>query len=392
MPESHHPFRYPLFPRPNAETESECLSLLGQLIFANTVALPKLPSLAPVPLCPPLVCILPWLIHRCHSLGLHFESSFLAPADWPIWLESAALRSFRQQRCLAEIMHNAQAQSLPLLLIKGAALANIYPNPLLRSFADLDVATTPTRYQQTEWLLLETGWKKLRPTHKGSLWIHPLRINLDLQIISNRRGRIIWQTSQPLNQEFPCIRQPHPSASLVLALLHNAGRGWKKTWRDLLDCFLLLQQHPEVVSGVEPYLLNQAERDAAYGLLAVLKRMTNHLDLIGLLPQPTPMAESYREFHQALLLDIFPSSIYGILQAYAKYPAPFIRCWDGMSSLLSVKGRNHSGLDEWYADALFQGTNRRLILGKLVHQGNESGPLRSFLKQQAFFPPIESLV
>ena len=392
MPDPYHPFRYPLFPRPNGEEESEYLAQLGRLIFSTGQVSSLLPHGSSVPLYPPLVCILPWLMDRCHFSGLEFDQSFLAPEDWPSWMESTALRSFRQQRCLAEIMQSAQAQSLPLLLFKGAALANVYPNPLLRSFADIDVATLPERMQQTEWLLLETGWKKLRPTPKGSLWIHPLRINLDLQVISNRRGRRIWKSSRPMDQEFPCIRQPHPTASLALALLHNTGRGWKKTWRDLLDCFLLIQQHPKIISELDSYLLNQPERDAAYGLLGVLQELTNHPKLLEELPEPTPLSVSYRNFHQALLLDVFPSSMYGILEAYAKYPAICIRLWDWMSSVAPKSGSNHSGFDEWYADALFQGTNRRLVLGKLVHQGIEGVRLRSILKQQTRFPSLESLV
>lgn len=161
------------------------------------------------------------------------------------YYQNASVNHIRQQE-LKRIGHNFSGRDIPILVLKGAALATtIYEDPALRFMGDLDIAVPPQQasealtllqadgYQpiealadnRTMTLLHEKGWHVgLRRFVWGKqidLEFHwPLRQSVLLNQAITLDVQQLWQTAIPLDQAAN-LWQPAPPLMLLHLCLHT---------------------------------------------------------------------------------------------------------------------------------------------------------------------------
>lgn len=142
-------------------------SFLSSLITPQAVELPEVDAAA----------LAPWLIR--HELGplayVRWQGQWpqLGQRLQPDWYAAAAENQLHQEN-LAQILAACVRQQLPVILLKGCALAQtVYPDPACRPMSDIDLWVAPERMAEAAAFMPSLGFtnreKEERPTSLQAL-------------------------------------------------------------------------------------------------------------------------------------------------------------------------------------------------------------------------------
>ena len=185
---------------------------------------------------------LPWLVARCQQAGIEVPE----PVNGRLQTISTASRE-RTRLMLAactEIVAAFRQVGIEVMLLKGAALSALYyPDPLLRTLADLDLLIKPKDLAASQDIMLnQLGYRYysrsaedevyLRGERKQNIWapdnVHPVEIHFALREeyagIGFELAEIMWQESgeRPYWQE-TTARIPHLPSLLLHVCAHTSS-------------------------------------------------------------------------------------------------------------------------------------------------------------------------
>lgn len=277
----------PRIPEPlSPDRERQCLRVLGilsrpvlssrhgellkrELHSADWRPLPRLPSTR---------MIEPLFRHHAAATGIPFHRLFADDRSSRAATHSVAnapgvvpdLAAYRRQALLGEVLAAFRNAGIgPVVLIKGAALAPLYPTPALRLMCDFDlVLPAGSRGPAASAVLRRLGWN--RHLYDGSeVWSHPSGLMIDIHIAESGFGREAFDRAEP----HPCfgdtpdsahVLWPRPAHHLVLIALHTARNGGGRLWRDVCDAQALLAHTAAPAAG----MANTTAADEALSIAA----------------------------------------------------------------------------------------------------------------------------
>jgi hypothetical protein len=190
------------------------------------------------------------------SLVFSRQSSGTRKQEW----ERTAVADIRRRgivRALLERM--AEAGVGRVMLIKGAALAPLYPSSALRRMSDIDFAVGKRDVPAVERILAALGCTPHR-FENARIWRHPSGLLMDIHIPGNAWSLGVFDRAEP-HACFPGLNRvchPRPADHLLLVAFHAARNAGSRLWRDVCDAQLLLP------------CIAEAERVQLAGLLADL--------------------------------------------------------------------------------------------------------------------------
>lgn len=218
----------------------------------------------------------PLLVHNAIQSGADgarlFGDSPAAPCLPRASYRSLATNYYLRRKALTDLFEAMAAAGIArLLLIKGAALAPLYPSPALRDMEDVDLVVEASDLPRAAEALRAQGW-----THRPSSWAHPGGCLLDLQRADSLRGGgAILDRAQPhptFGARLPVLL-PRPADHLVLLALHAARHRGLRIWREMCDAQLLLDNGRR--AGVAREALDIATACGAAPASAALLRLLN---------------------------------------------------------------------------------------------------------------------
>jgi hypothetical protein len=127
-------------------------------------------------------------------------------------------------RVLAEILDAFQVAGIPILVLKGAALAYlVYPEPGLRPMRDVDVLVSPAQVRQAQALLGELGFNAPPPSHTlpakhllaAKRWGEGLQVTVELH-------HNLYANSSP-NTELEALRSAAMPLTIEGVTAHTLG-------------------------------------------------------------------------------------------------------------------------------------------------------------------------
>jgi hypothetical protein len=157
------------------------------------------------------------------------------------------LRALLSERGIGQVIPLLQARGIDPLLVKGWAMARLYPEPGMRPYGDLDLCVRPECYEAAAaalqerkpdetWVELHAGYPKLFDRTIGDLYARSQRVCLgEVQV------------------RIPCL-EDHLRLLCLHLLLHGA---WRPLW--LCDIALVVENRPadfdwdRVLAGRHPY-------------------------------------------------------------------------------------------------------------------------------------------
>lgn len=154
-----------------------------------------------------------------------------------------ALQAALAERDLATLVALLQSRAIEPLLIKGWAVARLYPEPGLRPYGDIDLCLRPHQVERAQALVQREYRGRTRvDLHAGA----PRYFDHDIETL--------FSSARRLRLEGVSIRVPSPEQHLRLLCLHFLGHGaWRAVW--LVDIALLMEHHaadfswPRVLEG-----------------------------------------------------------------------------------------------------------------------------------------------
>ncbi|MGE0355027.1 MAG: nucleotidyltransferase family protein [Gemmatimonadales bacterium] len=112
--------------------------------------------------------IWPWLLHRIEKSGSTGVLPDALQADLHRTRRNTALLHLQQQAALRRIATAFAGADIPVLVLKGMALAHlVYPVPSLRPMSDVDLWVHPEDLPRADSVLKETGFRYPERTHDG---------------------------------------------------------------------------------------------------------------------------------------------------------------------------------------------------------------------------------
>jgi hypothetical protein len=272
--------RAPLGPLPQAEARRfrRTIGLLArtQLDRRHLARLRTLianPVWQPLPRIAPILAIEPLIAHHAAHLAVPFghlldrrSGGVRAPMpDFAQLARNDALRRAALADFLAHCQHTAAG---PILLVKGAALAPLWPSPALRTMEDLDAVIQHSQQPAVLQALARGRW---RSSPIG--WLHPSGVVLDLQLATTPLARELLRGASPHPTLPPPATLPTHHAHLVLIALHATRHGGLRIWRDLVDVQFLLESADDALDPSRALQLASAHHAAEP--LAALFRLVN---------------------------------------------------------------------------------------------------------------------
>jgi hypothetical protein len=117
-------------------------------------------------------------------------------------LTAGRARHLVMTRALAAVLARLEADGIPTLTLKGLALAEtVYPDPVLRPFADLDVLVRPEDRRRADAALLALGHRRVADAHTwefdvehdgATLYAGPDGVHVDLHWALVTEPRYAW--------------------------------------------------------------------------------------------------------------------------------------------------------------------------------------------------------
>ncbi|MBX3730906.1 MAG: nucleotidyltransferase family protein [Candidatus Sumerlaeia bacterium] len=238
----------PLGPLPPAEAR-RFRRTIGQLArpdlaprhLARLRTLLASPAWQPLPRIAPTLAIEPLLAHHAVQLGVGFDRLLdrragdvrAAVPDFAQLARNDALR----RAALGDLLADCQrAATGPILLVKGAALAPLWPSPALRTMEDLDAVIQPPQQSAVLRALARGRW---RSSPIG--WVHRNGVVLDLQVATTPLARELIRSAAPHPSLPAPAMLPDHAAHLVLIALHTMRHGGLRIWRDLVDIQFMVE-------------------------------------------------------------------------------------------------------------------------------------------------------
>jgi hypothetical protein len=262
---------------------------------ASLRALVEADAWKPVPRLSSFNLLEPLFLHHLARLEIDADRVFRKEAEGPAHppaAEQLALAYYQRLRVQGEAFDALREGGVTrLMLIKGAALAPLYPSPALRQMCDLDMVVDGREMESAAAALRRVGWQP-RQHIAGEVWEHALSgLLLDLQEPGTRLAREIFESAirHPVYTDKAIVCMPRPGHHLVLLAIHSAGHGGDRVWRDVCDARVLLGMGgPRVV--VSDALALAREGGGMPQTIALLRFMGESAQEDELLPSLPPMA------------------------------------------------------------------------------------------------------
>jgi hypothetical protein len=178
------------------------------------------------------------------------------------------------EKQIADVWKSLQSENLEIILIKGWAAAQNYPQPYLRDMSDIDIAVKPEQYQST--LNLLSDRIGLIDLHKGFRHLDLLDWNT------------LYKNSRLVNCGETKIRVPGFEDNLRILIVHwlnDGGINEKKLW----DIYYAVENRPANFDW--EYFLNSNGKTRRKWLICGIGLAHKYL---GLNVEDTPIAEEVK--------------------------------------------------------------------------------------------------
>ncbi len=195
-----------------------------------------------------------------------------------------AAQSLARERDLGLIVRQLTAQGIPVMLLKGAALArSVYPDTALRPMTDIDLLIRADRLDQARGVLAGCGLREIRSPRRPDREHHvrltgsgsggsALRLELHWRLSDKRplEARMpcedLWERSVPACPPLQQARMPEAGDALLHAAMHLAEHNGLAQLRWLADVDRLVRRLTQP-DGAWPVVAARAIR---YNLQLVL--------------------------------------------------------------------------------------------------------------------------
>lgn len=202
-------------------------------------------------------------------------------------LTSQAVKSIRRSALVETALSALSERGVArMLLLKGEALAWLYPAPGLRLMGDTDLAILPEDRDKVVNGLQSVGFREV-PGGRGADWVHPCGLMIDLHVPEDDLTRDVFERSvaHPKLGHIPGVFWPTPSDHLVIIAAHASRHGGTRVWRDICD----VQALTGLPEGAQ--IASQAlERAAQFGLAAQTAAIFHFMNRWAQPPVPLPEA------------------------------------------------------------------------------------------------------
>ncbi|MFA6111832.1 MAG: nucleotidyltransferase family protein, partial [Candidatus Latescibacterota bacterium] len=182
------------------------------------------------------------LYHRCRSLGLTLPAE--ADQRWGEAYRSTAARTLDLLAELERLLAGLAAAGIEVLVLPGAALLPLYPDPGCRPMDDLDLLAPPGTLATVVDAIVSLGFSRI-PRHPALLSRRGLVVDLhddplNSGRVSGRRlgGRLdpalVWQARRPRRLEGLPVQVLGPEDEVLYTAAHALRHSFRRiTW--LLD-------------------------------------------------------------------------------------------------------------------------------------------------------------
>ena len=101
---------------------------------------------------------------------LNLEDELCVPekmlAEWKAYTFSLGFRQLRMITELKRVLQAAEERGIQLIMFKGLALAELYPEPYMRTSSDVDLLVSEEQRYAAENVLVELGYEKIEELSK----------------------------------------------------------------------------------------------------------------------------------------------------------------------------------------------------------------------------------
>lgn len=183
------------------------------------------------------------MTHNAMQLGFDAGTVFQVPVKEDEFTRLAMNDHLRKSET-ARILETMQAAGCRRpLLVKGAALAPLWPSPALRDMEDIDLVVEKKDVRKVKNLLSKLGWQR---TDVG--WRHGSGFHLDLSVPARPFACHVFDNSIEHPTWGGIAAIPTESDHLLLIAVHAARNRGLRIWRDLCDATLLVGDDESVLS------------------------------------------------------------------------------------------------------------------------------------------------
>lgn len=158
-----------------------------------------------------------------------------------------ALSAALQERDIEQVFTLLRSRGVEPLLVKGWAVARLYPEPGLRPGGDIDVVVPPRQFAAADAALREPNTRQT-----------PVELHAGYPKLADRTMEELIAGSQLVRLGDAPVRIPGPEDHLRLLALHMLAHGaWRPLW--LCDIGMLIEARPECfdwercLRGRQPY-------------------------------------------------------------------------------------------------------------------------------------------
>lgn len=190
--------------------------------------------------------------------------SYLARPDSDLNIPESIKEKFRKQY-LFELMEHERnylsfskvigkfaAAGIPVIVLKGLVLRNLYPEPCLRSMCDYDILVKPCDIERATDLLVDSGYKVLNDRDKHIVFEHPFYQIVELHRSMCQEDKIdnfstfeqkAWKDAVPVEINGACALSLDDTSQVIYLVVHMATHimGGGFGLRQLCDLVLLIE-------------------------------------------------------------------------------------------------------------------------------------------------------
>lgn len=229
----------------------------------------------------------PLIFHHAIQLGFRREHVFDPGSDpslpEPISFFALARNYYIRRRVLFDVLDAFEGAGIHrAMLIKGAALAPLYPSPALRDMADIDMVVDKGQAALACEVLRRLGWRFDKHN-----WHHKTDCSLDLLEPLSPLAEGVWRRCVPhpvLAARHPNAYMPETADHLVLVSLHAAKHAGERAWRDLCDLNLLTDNGRQSEAAIESFA-RVSDNLSAASLGSMFRSLNRHARPVQPLPE-----------------------------------------------------------------------------------------------------------
>lgn len=290
------------------------------------------PAWRPVPLTAPIYFAFPLIVHHAERLGFRADDVFASgdglavrPPTFESLMRSDCARRAMLTRAL-ELLADAGIERA--VLLKGAALAPLWPSPALRDMEDIDLAVATVDRPRASAALERAGWER-----RGFAFSKPGACAIDLVTPSGAFAEGLLAHAVP-HSSFPgtIAHLPRAGDHLALIALHCAHHRGARIWRDVADWLFLCGDGTDRQAMADAW--EAAAAQGHRGLVAAMHRTAARwFAPVEPLPLRGPEWTDDEERETRRFAALYTSML---LERLSEFPLRTVQAW-------LARGRSHPG-------------------------------------------------